>query len=383
MPNRSTSLKVLLLSLSILAPHCAVVAAGGNLRTADESKADRWQVGHSQAALVLEEDDVIYADTGFPIFSPVVVEEYKTIFFTVAKAASTEWIRMLTRMTGNPSWCATWIHKAEVNKLKRLYDYSIADAQKMMTSPEWTRAIFVRRPLERVLSAFLDKAVVHTDQFADDYCKSYERRGGHLDDCIEYHEDFGFFLKNFTTVYPDNTHWFPIYPRIDEKWWPQINFIGNFESLSDDVEKYLRSINSEDGVTAWERYGKTGWSNDERNCKAIGDKPFLGSSQKDVHHLTNANSKLLKYYTPELEKVVKTKYEMDLNNPYFQFSPLELFDPEAVAEYYEGYDNEDEDYDNDENNDDDDIDYDDDYESSDEEADDDIYYDDDEEGDGE
>jgi len=363
MSNLSTaSLKVLLLCLSILAPHCAVVTAVGNLRT----NTGRGHLGPSQNEVLLKEDDIIYANNGFPIFSPVVIEEYKTIFFIVAKDGATAWKRMLIRMTGRPDWCVPCIHPPEVNKLKRLYDYPIVKAQKMMTSPEWTKAIFVRNPMERVLSAFLDKAVAHTDLFADQWCKTYEKKGGILDDCIEYHEDFNFFIKNITTVWPTNTHWFPIYPRIDEKWWPFVDFIGNFENLNGDAEKFLQSIHSKDGISAWDRWGKTGWSDNDRGCnKKLGNQPFLGVGAKEKQHSTNASEKLLKYYTPELEKFVKEKYEMDYNNPYFKFSPLELFPGETFDNG-----NHDEEYD-------DDIDYDDDYDELEESNDD--YYGNDEE----
>ena len=129
-------------------------------------------------------------------------------------------------------------------------------------------------------------------------------------------------------MYKNLPHWYkryPIYPRIDEKWWPNINFIGNFENLSSDTEKFLRSVHSEDGVSAWERYGKTGWSHDPRGCKEIGDQPFLGAKAKDSKHNTDAKSKFLEYYTPELEIIVEEKYKADLNNNYFKFSPLQLY----------------------------------------------------------
>lgn len=50
-------------------------------------------------------------------------------------------------------------HNPRHNNLKYLWDYSLEEANEIMTSPEWTRAIFVREPKQRFLSAFLDKAV--------------------------------------------------------------------------------------------------------------------------------------------------------------------------------------------------------------------------------
>jgi len=255
--------------------------------------------------------------------SPAVNEEYKLVFFFIAKCASSEWKRMLVRMMGSPKWCAHWIHKPEVNGLKFLYDYSIDEAQEIMTSPEWKRAVFVRNPKDRVLSAFLDKVVSHSQHFTSNLCPSYGRHGYDAQKCIDNHKDFGFFLKNITTTI-ENKHWMPIFNQIDNKWWPYINFIGNLENISEDASKLLQSVKSEkDGISAWERWGKTGWSDDERDCEAEGTQAFL--QKKDSRHKTDAHEKLRKYYTPELEIFVEEHYAKDFSNPYFDFTPFQLF----------------------------------------------------------
>ena len=45
-------------------------------------------------------------------------------------------------------------HNAILSGLKVLTDYSLEEANGMLTSEEWTRAMFVRDPKERALSAF-------------------------------------------------------------------------------------------------------------------------------------------------------------------------------------------------------------------------------------
>ena len=233
---------------------------------------------------VLEKNDVIYSTKR--TLPPIVNEEYKVIFFHVAKAASSEWIRFFTRLSGNPAWCGKNVHHTEVNKLKRLSDYSLKEAQRLMTDPSWTRAIFVRHPKKRILSAFLDKAVSRTKKFAIDYCNKFQLHGGDFNYCVEHHEEFEFFLYNITTVSPDNVHWRPIYTRIDEKFWPYINYIANMENLSNDAMHFLQSINSTiDGVSAWDRIGKKGWSENERDCNTMGENAFL--QKKDEKLKTN------------------------------------------------------------------------------------------------
>ena len=45
-------------------------------------------------------------------------------------------------------------HISPQNGLKVLTDYSLQEANEMLTSEKWTRAMFVRDPKERVLSAY-------------------------------------------------------------------------------------------------------------------------------------------------------------------------------------------------------------------------------------
>ena len=283
----------------------------------------------------LEHDDLIYKGTFHPL-SPVVIEEYNLVFFLVAKAASSEWIRFFMRLENNPQWCEDGggIHDPLQNKLTLLKDYSLEQAQEMMTSPDWTRAIFVRHPKPRLLSAFLDKAIGHKRKFDEEFCDKYVKKGKDeftLEGCREHRLEFDFFLRNITTTLPDNVHWSPISSRMDEKWWPYTNYIATMEDLAEDAKHFLQSLTSNiDGVNAWDRVGKTGWGENERDCDHLGTDPFLG--KKDTKHKTNAKTKMLQYYTPELEIFVETgNFKKDLQNEYFPFTPLHLF-PETSKE---------------------------------------------------
>jgi len=279
---------------------------------------------NSVEAVVLKKNDIIYQKrTDGRNFSPVVNEEYKVVFFMIAKDASSEWKRMFVRMTGSPNWCAHWIHKPEVNGLKHLNEYPIDQAQEMMTSPDWTRALFVRNPKDRVLSAFLDKVLKHGKDFKNHECRRYGKQGYSTQYCIDNHRDFGFFLKNITTTVM-NVHWQPIYDKIDGKWWPYINFIGHVQDLNEDARRLLKSLTSEtDGMSAWDHWGTTGWGGDEHECEQNHTKAFL--EKNDARHETDAHEKLRKYYTPELEIFVEEHWKNDFNNPYYEFTPVELY----------------------------------------------------------
>lgn len=269
----------------------------------------------------LDPHDIIYSTRGDKRhYIPVVNEEYKTVFFFIGMCASTSWKRMFVRMTGSPQWCAHGIHQQKVNGLKWLNDFSLEDAQQIMTSPEWTRAVFVQNPKERLLTAFLDQTGKHSKHFVNNICELYGDAGNNRRGCWKHHQEFRFFLKNITTALPTNGRWMQIYDQIDEKWWPYINYVGNMDHLSEDAEALLRSIISDkDGKSAWENWGRTGWGESRRNSTATSS--FL-TQEDDYHH---SDKKLQKFYNPYLESFVEKRYSKDLNNTYFQFSPVEIY----------------------------------------------------------
>jgi hypothetical protein len=71
--------------------------------------------------------------------APIVIEEYKLIFFTVPTAARTTWKQLFRRMKGLDDWRkeGTLIpHDPEANGLTFLCDYPIEDANRIMTDPQ-------------------------------------------------------------------------------------------------------------------------------------------------------------------------------------------------------------------------------------------------------
>ena len=119
-----------------------------------------------------------------------------------------------------------------------------------------------------------------------------------------------------------NIHWRSIYFRIDEMWWPYVNYVGYMEKWSKDTKTFFASVHfNKGGISAWDRNGKTGWGDNERNC-AGGNSSFLG--ERDNYHQANAKEKMLHYYTPDLEKFVESHCADDLNNRYFQFEKMKI-----------------------------------------------------------
>jgi hypothetical protein len=113
--------------------------------------------------ILVQYGDSIYVRTGWDA-APIVLEDYKVVFFTTAKVGCTVFKQLFRRMLGIPQWqdvnlphLIPW--NPEVNGLRYLYHYNRTAASHMMTAPDWTRAIFVRDPKTRFLSAYLDKVV--------------------------------------------------------------------------------------------------------------------------------------------------------------------------------------------------------------------------------
>jgi len=175
--------------------------------------------------------------------------------------------------------------------LKYLADFAIDEAELMLTNKKWTRAIFLRDPKGRVLSAFLNKAA-HGNYFKNNCCQcKYRRNETLVHQCAE----DGKVFKNFLSISMScmDKHWLPQSPIVG-KFWPFINFVRYFETLQLDTEKLLRSL---EGKT-WEQFGATGWG--KNGTQAI-------FSENPSYHKCNACDNMKKHYTEKLEKLVEER----------------------------------------------------------------------------
>jgi hypothetical protein len=197
-------------------------------------------------------------------------------------------------------------HNPDTNQLKYLWQYSVSDANRIMTSPNWTRAIFVRDPKERFLSAFLDKAVGYPSFLKGKCCPSSNTTQGKTN-CID--EDVTQSPSGFLTLIQTchDVHWSPQHYRMERKYWPTINFVGHFERLEDDAKRLLQTIG------AWDEYGQSGWGPN-------GDLSIFKKSTNTQKHVTNAKSQVNVWFTTqELERRVERYYQVDYENPLFEF----------------------------------------------------------------
>ena len=269
----------------------------------------------------------IYNRRGSWDSSPIVVEEYRLVFFTQGKVACTVFKQLFRKMMHLDDW---YVHKEpnlphnpKANGLKYLYDFNPDQAYEMMTSPTWTRAIFVRDPKERLLSAFLDKVQRKEGNYVTKHCCHDEMMmvmNG--DDHLTCGQKASKSLRDFMNIIQSyqgctmDSHWVVQTNRIPSRFWSYVNFIGHFGSLQDDTRSMLHQLSSSH-TDLWNEFGFDGWG------------PYHNESifavTTSAKHETNAKSKLCGYFGNEhINDAVEEFYQQDYEHPMFNFTPTEV-----------------------------------------------------------
>ena len=252
--------------------------------------------------------------TSFPGCVPFVLPKQKLLLFTVLKVSSTVFTQVAKRLDGNPSWsnnCGN-IQNPLLTNLTYLTDLPPRDAEELLLDPDWTKAIFVRDPKERVLSAYLNKAVGETQYIKRRCCEQKSSPVHELLECHDPHSlpiiSFEEFLKVVVPQCKDG-HWCRQSELLRPVQWPHINFVGHFDRLEADTRRLL-----DDVLGVWEEMGATGWPHGSL---------YAGSST--VGHQTGAHNRMLQYYTPELEAIADAWYKADYDSPYLGMTKYRLF----------------------------------------------------------
>lgn len=256
--------------------------------------------------LVLPGDFIYYPQEKSWNSAPIVMESHKLIFFTIPKVGCTVWKQLFRRMMGYSDWMSQDYetyqpHNPAANGLQYLYNYTTEQASEMMTSPDWTRAIMLRDPKQRLLSAFLDKSVGNYHKHIIDRCCPDES-------CVEGAQTVPGFLALCAGCSDD--HWRPQNDRVDYKYWPYMDHIGHVETAAVDARDLLERVG------AWDEFGASGWGRD-------GSLPIFGTKEASgagMNHSTFAEWKVWEWYTPDSEQLVERFYRSDYENPLFQFT---------------------------------------------------------------
>ncbi len=111
--------------------------------------------------------------------SPIVVRRLKLIFFALPKNACEEFKKLIRRIKGYVDWQTSWNHLPHLYHLDRpfttlphdpgcngltyFFSMDLEEVNTIVNDRTWTKAIFLRDPLVRFLSAYIDKIVRHND----------------------------------------------------------------------------------------------------------------------------------------------------------------------------------------------------------------------------
>ena len=234
--------------------------------------------------------------------APIVVEKYKLIFFTTPKVGCTVFKQLFRRMSGLKDWKKEIDpdipHDPKINGLSYLYNYNVNDATVMLKSDEWTRAIFVRDPKERLLSAYLDKAVRDNGKYVARHCCT---------ECgIKSSKLIGFLSVIQHCLDP---HWMPQSNRMEKKFWTTVNFVGHIETAAKDAKELLQQVG------AWEDFGNSGWG--------TSGKESIFQSLSMVKHSTQADTHLTEYFDKTTETLANEYYKGDYER--FGFENRDIF----------------------------------------------------------
>lgn len=300
---------------------------------------------------ILSPNDAVYRKGSWD-GSPVVLKDHKLLFFTTPKVGCSVWKQLFRRMQGLDDWRTqdeALPHNPLKNGLTYLHDFTPAQADRMLTDPAWTRAIFVRDPKERFLSAYLDKVVSDDGKYVRRHCCPKQKTNINMignsrfgrpttalsPEITAMHKllqcpttDISdrtgsssgvtnsessplpskqpqqqlSFQEFVSVVFPacQDPHWQPQVERLSTSVWSTINFVGHLEHVESDAMELLQRIG------AWKDFGQTEWG---RN----GDQSIFQGTD-DLTHATDSARRFREYYTASLEKTVESLYEQDYDH---------------------------------------------------------------------
>lgn len=251
------------------------------------------------------------------------IPKAKLIFCGIPKNGMTEWIKFFRYQQGSKDYLAKPHSKVDRYHLfmSRL---SIDKARNILNDPNWTRAVFIRNPYERLLSSYMDKIVgenyggnefnmqnMSFEEFVDAIADTST-----LDNCKD--------PKGLDVC--SDPHWRPQIAMCGLDYLlPKFNFIANFNHIAEHSKLLLEKVG------LWEEYGKTfddgkdtilqqTWAREYSSPapKRLPNETMWGFNQRgpsrvDRHRIHSTNSKTFfqEYYTPELMETVRKLYDLD------------------------------------------------------------------------
>ncbi|KAJ6662129.1 hypothetical protein lerEdw1_012594, partial [Lerista edwardsae] len=184
-----------------------------------------------------------------------VEDKHKLLYCEVPKAGCSNWKRVLMVLGGLAESAANITHNAVHygKHLKKLDSYDLKEIHLRLKT--YTKVIFVRDPMERLVSAFRDKFEHPNSYYHPVFGKAIIKKYRHDADKeslttgsgVKFEEFIQYLLDSRRPIGMD-IHW----EQINKLCYPCIinyNFIGKFETLEEDANYLLRLIGAPEGLT--------------------------------------------------------------------------------------------------------------------------------------
>lgn len=219
---------------------------------------------------------------------------HRFVFFSIPKVACTEWLRVFMRLQGVDDWRADPHYRTDRPLLSQ---FSTQECTEILASAEWYKAVFVRDPVDRLLSAYLDKFVHRRSYIVQQFVTGENELS--LDQFVDLVVD-----PNTDPDRPEgvhrgtNPHWRPqsmvggLGRFVD-----QLDFVGRFDRLHDDATSLLTRLG------LWESIGRRGWGAD-------GDRALFETNEAE--HRTDAALRVSSLLTPDQVARIQHAYRDDV-----------------------------------------------------------------------
>ncbi|XP_078343422.1 carbohydrate sulfotransferase 11-like [Oculina patagonica] len=184
----------------------------------------------------------------------IVLEKHKLVFCPVPKVSCSVWKRLLVNLEGVN--IEKDVHQEIKNKLTSLQQFSLKDRRNILKT--YTKFMFVRNPFERLLSAYKD---VFLGRFkrSNNFWQGYRRR---VREYLVQNGRLGIDPNVDNTTFEEFATYVVLTKRNGEKlqvhWremtslchpcYIQFDYIGHYETLSEDAQFIFRKTNLQDKV---------------------------------------------------------------------------------------------------------------------------------------
>jgi len=250
---------------------------------------------------------------------PFIVPEHRLIFCATPKVASEAWLRLLRRMAGFSNWRAGGVYFLDkfkrVGGLQQLRELPHTIALQHMRSEKWTRAVVVRDPAERLLSAYLDKIAQSRDSAPQ--LEKYSHDLFNLSVASFPNTSFHSFvdraLYGLSRGYRTDQHWWPQAANCAlRSWLPAYNVVLQVDGQTP-LPSLLACLLNETARHS-QRPAMVSTLTDTFDLPPRPEVTTAGSGAGGSH-ATDAHAVLRRYYTPSLLRRVVNAYAED----YFLF----------------------------------------------------------------